>query len=1331
MAAPLPILLCPACGAPGGAPFCRRGDGENLQTCPRCDTIYRMERPLSLAALYDGVTVLESLDQSLDAARWRLGWMLFACDVLGVSPTPLLDNACGQGAFLALARGFELGPLAGCDLTPRARLVTEVTGQAVPAFDFDDVRLSWEEALNPQVVLAWDLLTSLPQPRDAVLHWANRLGEGGLLLFSIPNADALREQARPEKWPGLQRHYEQLCYVGEAGLEALLGSYFQTRVYRAVRFRGEDILLGVATARELTLQQAELLGSVLEAPAVLREAIRAREIGPAGLLGLGLLEGSLGDAGLAEEAATRAEMAGAAPAPAAFVRALVSLRCNRLEPARVDLAIASQSLRLREASHHVLVTVLERLLHEAQTLGTARMQAAIEAEAQLRQEEARLQELVEAPPGERAPAPASVRLPRRALRRGSWLALLSAWGQALSAKLRRWPRPGTSLAGQRAQRDRLLAPHLGKRVVVVLPGADTQGGMTRWHQLGLALARAGCVVVLVDEAASFEPVGDGLFRANLVLARELRRPWVVVTDPRQLTLLTRFCLARVIYDAPVPPVAPATGPLLEPESGLSLRARRGRGVRARVSEAHLAPPAPWTGERLQAAHHTLLTEASVVLARNGTVWEAAQGGRDDVCLLPDGAELSDWQGEGLPPPKELRPLVGANRPLAGYVGPVGQGLSLDLLVAVAGRLPHWAFVLIGPIGKVPLDSLPVNIYLLGERPLGELPAYVQAFSVAMFPVAPEPMLHGFAAPGLMACLAAGKPVVSTPFPDAAGYRGLRTAEDAEGFAAALEVSRASIGLPAARAVRTQDAEQVDWGRRLVPLLARWATLERLPTDVAVVLSRTPWLASASDHRAAQFARAWRSAGWHVVFAQWGELASADGGSLARPGISVLRMAEFDLVGHVSQPPNGRYVAMISSPHPAFEPAIEAMQAAGADLIYDMVEDEDAFREDVTVDLGVEARLAGLADVLTAPTVGAAAVLEARCGRTVHPVPDGLDRERFDRKRRWGRPGDLPSGKPLFVYVGALWDTVFDWAIVERVLQAYPSGHVVLVGDYTDQCPFRPPSHLHILGSRPHASIPAYLAAADVVLMPLTLAPGRPEPRPGEVLGALALGRPVVATAYGERTSWPGLHLAPDADAFVAAISRALSHPVEPAVSEALARINSWEHRLESLLELLSPPVASVLEEPGEPLDAAPVGSTEFDPADLLASPVEAWQTSSLATASDAALPADDFETLSANAPASLASDLRAALPETSLADDLAPAGPEALLASELSAALPETSPADDLAPDGPEGSLASDPSAALPEALGAGDLALGSDTSMPLDPAVTPSPAESAPGPSA
>lgn len=164
--------------------------------------------------------------------------------------------------------------------------------------------------------------------------------------------------------------------------------------------------------------------------------------------------------------------------------------------------------------------------------------------------------------------------------------------------------------------------------------------------------------------------------------------------------------------------------------------------------------------------------------------------------LPQGVNY-DHFATARPVPAELASLP---RPLIGFAGGLGSSVDLSLIARLASECPAASIVLVGPV-SIDLGALAApNIHVLGARPYADLPAYVQAFDVALIPYVIN--AHTVAVDSLkqLEYLAAGVPVVTTALPEARKYAPLvRIGADSDGFVrAVLETLAADYATPQAR-----------------------------------------------------------------------------------------------------------------------------------------------------------------------------------------------------------------------------------------------------------------------------------------------------------------------------------------------------------------------------------------------------------------------------------------------------------------------------------------------------------------------------------------------------
>ena len=164
-------------------------------------------------------------------------------------------------------------------------------------------------------------------------------------------------------------------------------------------------------------------------------------------------------------------------------------------------------------------------------------------------------------------------------------------------------------------------------------------------------------------------------------------------------------------------------------------------------------------------------------------------------LLPHGVDHALFS---TPQPGAIE--VTGNGPVAGFYGALAPWIDQDLIAAVADMLPAWRFVLVGPEQTdVSILRARKNIELIGPRPHGELPRYSQHWTAGMIPFRDNAQIRAANPLKLREYLAAGRPIVATPFPALEPYRSLvSVATTPRDFAAALQAAQTPDPPAAAR-----------------------------------------------------------------------------------------------------------------------------------------------------------------------------------------------------------------------------------------------------------------------------------------------------------------------------------------------------------------------------------------------------------------------------------------------------------------------------------------------------------------------------------------------------
>lgn len=191
---------------------------------------------------------------------------------------------------------------------------------------------------------------------------------------------------------------------------------------------------------------------------------------------------------------------------------------------------------------------------------------------------------------------------------------------------------------------------------------------------------------------------------------------------------------------------------------------------------------------------------------------------------------------------------------------------------------------------------------------------------------------------------------------------------------------------------------------------------------------------------------------------------------------------------------------------------------------------------------------------------------------VHLQGNVADYDHFARAAAPGAP-EAPEltrlPRPRLVFIGALSELKVDLGLLEALSDALPSASLLLVGPVTeagrafrrrlDALAGRP--GVRMVGERPYAELPRYLAGADVALVPYRANHYTEAVFPMKIYEYLAASLPVVAAGIPEAArAGAGVTYAADPASFVAAVRSALDDPGDAGARQANARGHTWVAR---------------------------------------------------------------------------------------------------------------------------------------------------------------------------
>jgi glycosyltransferase involved in cell wall biosynthesis len=192
----------------------------------------------------------------------------------------------------------------------------------------------------------------------------------------------------------------------------------------------------------------------------------------------------------------------------------------------------------------------------------------------------------------------------------------------------------------------------------------------------------------------------------------------------------------------------------------------------------------------------------------------------------------------------------------------------------------------------------------------------------------------------------------------------------------------------------------------------------------------------------------------------------------------------------------------------------------------------------------------------------------------HVSPHGVDHAAFARALDPATrvPDDLAAlPRPVIGFYGTLRDWV-DLDLIAAIAKARPGWSIALIGQALDDVgPVRGLHNVHLLGRKPHETLPAYCKGFDVGLIPYRIDERMTFVNPIKLREYLSAGVPVVSTRVPEVERYAHLcAIADDAPGFIAAIEHALAtdSPARRAERSAAMAAETWPARVAEVARIV-------------------------------------------------------------------------------------------------------------------------------------------------------------------
>lgn len=1169
------VERCPVCGSSEWEPLGTRRDEMPVRACKACGSLYLSERPVNLEIFYEQGYFSLSGDKGVEGVGyqtgytpiqeqlWQVGLALIASDLLGHPFDGLWDVGCATGQFLALCLAFGARELEGVELSGAAAEIALQRGFKVAAADVAEVRPEQPS----RMATAWDVIEHVANPSDFVQHVMAGLRPDGLFCFSTPNGDAPRQSRHPADWEGFQHSFEHLTYFSSDGLTQLLAPCFAAVYLYPVQLYGGDFTLGIAARHTPGVRQHELLKAVFSDPDRLVEAVRAGEVSPRGSCGLIALYMMLGHIKAAEALVEHLapEHTPWAPGMANFLKGAVALRLGHFDEAARQFMIAERNPDLLE------VTQASKLALSGLEFQNYRMDKEgyiANLCEQLSQREQELSQLQTSFKDYQVDKEAYIYHLRSQLDRyakfGRILDLPGRLVHKAKRVVRRSAPKGVRRLWQRLGAEAYELRPVG-RVTLYTGDADLYPGYA--YRVDPAMVRpvrriqASLITTVYNEEGSVRRWLDAI-RAQTRLPDEL-----VVVDAGS-TDRTGAILAEFAASSPFP-VQVIVCPGANIAHGRNVAVREACYPVIACTDLGCHPEPTWL-ERLLAPYEA---EEDLDVSAGWTAADGESPLQKTLEALTVPAPGSIAPEVYLPSSRTISFTKAAWEKVGGYPEWLTFAGEDTLFALLLKQLcPQWAFVPEAVVHWDMRNSMrairrQAYFYGLGD---GESALFSRNYRRDL------KNLVVFAATAMLALATL-----------ATGLTGLWIGAVLLALLTALTLRHArkcfKVYVPATLSPRPSFLYLFTLGNILLartcgflkgmanrPLVARRRFSGTVGT--CVIFSGVPIHDSGGGQRPTQLALELLDQGYRVVFLN--QYPSYESVQLQipihHPHLELCPVSDFDPDAFLATHPKGQpLLAIAEFPHPAFYVPMRALQARGAKLVYDLIDDwRSSLGGDWYSDL-VERDYMRNCDLLVASAQTLVERLEQESARPVMLVPNAVNLRLF-AKGNYARPHDMVTGLPTLTYIGALWGEWFDWEQMVSLAEAYPEASLVIIGDYHGQCP-RVLPNMHFLGLKPQRELPAYLAHSDVALIPFKISDLTQAVSPLKIFEYLAMGVPVVSTPMKEVIGMPYVFTGATHAAFNAQVSVAAESTVEPAVIDRFIRENSWGERVERILSGLGFP----------------------------------------------------------------------------------------------------------------------------------------------------------------
>lgn len=197
-------------------------------------------------------------------------------------------------------------------------------------------------------------------------------------------------------------------------------------------------------------------------------------------------------------------------------------------------------------------------------------------------------------------------------------------------------------------------------------------------------------------------------------------------------------------------------------------------------------------------------------------------------------------------------------------------------------------------------------------------------------------------------------------------------------------------------------------------------------------------------------------------------------------------------------------------------------------------------------------------------------------KDVYIIGNGVNVSHFNKSMlEIDVPADIRKiTNPILGYIGAVGEW-FDFVLLEDILKTYPKVSVVLIGWAFNKQRLiidrlvKNYSNLFFLGRRSYESLPNYVKAFNLCIIPFRVSKLTDAINPTKFYEYMAAGKMVISTPLPELTPFSGLvYIAESRIEFLKYIDKALNTPYDPNKLLKIACDNDWESKAKRMIDII-------------------------------------------------------------------------------------------------------------------------------------------------------------------